>query len=85
VLHPNAPRQEVHAHMTSDSLWLKDWLQKRRMTHPHSRQKQTAVPLKVRFTFNLFCMESLKLHFLFSQCQLVTLPVFTLMSMVLLI
>jgi hypothetical protein len=44
---PNAPCQEVHAHMTSDSLWLKDWLQKRRKTHAHSCQKQPAVPLKV--------------------------------------
>jgi hypothetical protein len=43
----NAPGQEVYAHMTNDSLWLKDWLQKRMTTHTHSCQKQPAVPLKV--------------------------------------
>lgn len=59
VLHPQewgqvtAPAQEVHAHMTNDSLWLKDWLQKRRMTHTHSRQKQPAVLLKL---FEARCM-----------------------------
>lgn len=46
----NSPAQEVHAHMTNDSLWLKDWLQKRRMTHTNSYQKQPAVPLKVRIS-----------------------------------
>jgi hypothetical protein len=56
VLHcqVNAPSQEVHAHMSSDSLWLKDWLQKRRMTHTHSHQKCPAVPLKVRVSHLIF-------------------------------
>ncbi|PNF28942.1 hypothetical protein B7P43_G15266 [Cryptotermes secundus] len=49
----NAPAQEVHTHMTHDSPWLKDWLQKKRMTHTNSYQKQPAVPLKL---FEARCM-----------------------------
>jgi len=37
---------QVNAYMTADVLWLKDWLQRRRIG-THSHQKQPAVPLKV--------------------------------------
>lgn len=49
----NASCQEVHAHPTSDLLWVKDWLQRRKTTDTHSQQKQSAVPLKL---FDARCM-----------------------------
>jgi len=49
----NASCQEVHAHPTTDLLWVKDWLQRRKTTGTHSQQKQSAVPLKL---FDARCM-----------------------------
>jgi hypothetical protein len=43
----NVSRQEVYARPTSDLLWVKDWLQRRKTTGTRSQQKQSALPLKV--------------------------------------
>jgi len=53
----NASCQEVHAHPSSDLLWVKDWSQRRKTTGIHSQQKQSAVPLKVlTLCTSPFCM-----------------------------
>lgn len=52
----NVSCQEVHAHPTSDLLWVKGWLQRRKTTGTHSQQTQSAVPLKVILCTSPFCM-----------------------------
>jgi hypothetical protein len=42
----NAPNEDVQARVTTDLLWLKDWLH-RRQIGAYSRHKQPAVTLKV--------------------------------------
>jgi hypothetical protein len=62
----NAPYEEVRAHVTTDLLWLKDWLHRRIGTR--SLQKQPIIPLKVLISHNfisfMYYMCLLKLLFL---------------------